>query len=62
MMIPLTDVLLALLCVASAGVHAIGARVIWRGGFRLSAAFFAVSGVAQLAFAVALVRNGAPGG
>lgn len=59
-MIPLADLILALLCVVSGGVHALGARIIWRSGLRVAAPFFAISGVVQVAFAVALIRNGAP--
>lgn len=62
MMISRADLLLALLCVVSGCVHAFGTRIIWLSGCRVSAALFAISGVAQLAFAVALIHNGAPGG
>lgn len=58
----MSEILLALLCVAGGILHLLAARVICRGGMPVPAALFAVSGVVQLAFAVALVRNGAPGG
>jgi small neutral amino acid transporter SnatA (MarC family) len=60
--VPVSDLILALVCVASGGVHAYGSRIMWLYGARVSAIFFAVSGVVQLALALALIRNGAPGG
>jgi hypothetical protein len=42
--------------------HFAGGRYFWRSGYRFSGACFVLNGVVMLAFAVSLVRNGAPGG
>ena len=41
-------------------LHFAGGRYIWRRGYRFAGACYVLNGVVMLAFAVSLIRNGAP--
>lgn len=58
----MVDTLLAFTCIVSGLTHLAGGAYILRRGYRFSGWCFLVGGVALIAFVVALVLNGAPGG